>query len=152
MGFPKCTWNWDTCQELQNISIKSNDKWSGRFQIKLNKNSDKNSISRKFAVKHLKISNEYEEKTLYITKHNWSREVVTFIINKKKNITTPILATDSKRLGLNDIYDKSTSVKKYILSPTNTKSLDNSYFNIFLTRKPSSQRTQNKIAAINRIM
>ena len=100
----------------------------------------------------MKISNEYEEKTLYITKHNWSREVVTFIINKEKYITTSISATDSKRLGLNDIYDKSTSVKKYILSPTNTKSLDNSYFNIFLTRNPSSQRTQKKIAAINRIM
>ena len=66
MGFPKCTWNWDTCQELQNISIKSNDKWSGRFQIKFKKNSDKNSICREFAFKHLKISNEYEEKTLYI--------------------------------------------------------------------------------------
>ena len=96
MGFPKCPCNWDTCQELQNISIKSNDKWSGRFQIKLNKNSDKNSICRKFAFKHLKISNEYEEKTLYIAKHHWSREVVTFIIDKKKNITTPISATDSK--------------------------------------------------------
>lgn len=59
MGFPKCTYNWETCQELQNVSIKSNDKWSGIFQIKLNKNSDKNSIYRKFALKYLKISNEY---------------------------------------------------------------------------------------------
>ena len=60
MGFPKCTWNWDTCQELQNISIKSNDKWSDRFQIKLNNNYDKNSICQEFAFKHFKISNEYQ--------------------------------------------------------------------------------------------
>ena len=144
MGFPKCPCNWDTCQEFQNISIKSNDKWSGRFQIMLNKKSDKNSICRIFAFKYLKISNEYEEKTLYIAKHHLSREIVTFIIYKEKNIKTPILATDSKRLGLNDIFDKSATVNKYVLSPTNTTSLVNSYFNIFLTRKPSSQRVQNK--------
>ena len=57
--------------------------------------------------------------------------------------------------------DKSTSVEKHVLSPTNTKSLVNSYFNIFLTQKISSQKVQNKIAtneqnnvpleAINRI-
>ena len=88
MGFLKCPYNRDTCQELQNNSIKSNDKWSGRFQLKLNKNSDKNSTCRKFAFKHLKISNEYEESTLYIAKHHWSQEVVNFIIDKKKNITT----------------------------------------------------------------
>ena len=112
MGFTKCPCNWDTYQELQNISIKSNDKWSGRFQIKLNKNSDKNSICRKFAFKHLKISNEYEKKTSYIAKHHWSREVVTFTIDKKKNIITLISATDSKRLGLNGVFDKSASIKK----------------------------------------
>ena len=72
--------------------------------------------------------------------------MVTFIIDKKKNITTPISATDSKRLGLNDVFDQSASDKKYVLSPTNTKILVNSYFNIFLTRKSSSQRVQNKIA------
>ena len=53
---------------------------------------------------------------------------------------------DSKRSGLNGVFDKSASVKKYVLSPTNTKSLINSYFNIFLTRNPSSQRAQNKIS------
>ena len=146
MGIPKCPCNWDTCQELQNISIKSNDKWSGRFQIELNKNSDKNSICRKFAFKYLKISNEYDEKTLYIAKYHWSREVVTFIIDKKKNITTPISATDSKILGLNDVFDKTAPVKKYVLSPTNSKSLVNSYFNIFLSPKPSSKRAQKKLA------
>ena len=37
-------------------------------------------------------------------------------------------------------------LKEYFLSPTNTKRLVNSYFNIFLTLKSSSQRAQNKIA------
>ena len=37
-------------------------------------------------------------------------------------------------------------LKKYVLSSTNTNILVNSYFNIFLTRNPSSQRAQNKIA------
>ena len=100
----------------------------------------------KIVFKNLKISKDYEDKKLYIAKHHWSREVVTFIIYKKNNITTPISATDSKILGLNDLFDKSASVKKYVLSPTNTKSLINSYFNIFLTRNPSSQRAQNKIS------
>ena len=143
--FTKCPCNWDTCQELQNISIKSNDIWSGRFQLKLNKKSDKNLTCRKFAFKHLKISKDYEDKKLHIAKHHWSREVVTFIIEKKKNITTPISAADSKILGLNDVFDKNASVKKYVLSPTNTKSLVNSYFNIFLSPKSSSQRAQNKL-------
>ena len=44
------------------------------------------------------------------------------------------------------VLDKSDAVKKYVLSPTNTKTLVNSYFNMFLTRKSSSQREQNKIA------
>ena len=42
--------------------------------------------------------------------------------------------------------DKSTSVEKHVLSPTNTKSLVNSYFNIFLTQKFSYEKVQNKIA------
>ena len=97
MDFPKYPFNWDTCQELQELqknSIKSNEKWNGRFQIKLNKNFDKNSICRKFAFKYLKIINEYEKKILYIAKYYWSREVSTFIIDKKKNLPTTISATD----------------------------------------------------------
>ena len=43
-------------------------------------------------------------------------------------------------------FDKSDPVKKYVLALTNTKMLVNSYFNIFVTRKYSSQRAQNKIA------
>ena len=68
MGIPKCPCNWDTCQELQNMYIKSNDIWSGRFQLKLNKKSDKNLTRRKFAFKHLKISKDYEDKKLHIAK------------------------------------------------------------------------------------
>jgi len=94
----------------------------------------------------LKISKDYEDKKLHIAKHHWSREVVTFIIEKKKNLTTPISATDSKILGLNDVFDKTAPVKKYVLSPTNSKSLVNSYFNIFLSPKPSSKRAQKKLA------
>ena len=104
MDFPKYPFNWDTCQEIQNISIKNNDKWNGRFQIKLNKNFDKNSKCRKFSFKYQKIINEYEKKTLHIEKYYWSREVSTFIIDKKKNIPTKISATDSQILGLNDVF------------------------------------------------
>ena len=38
--------------------------------------------------------------------------------------------------------DKNVSVKNYHVSPTHTKSLINSYFNTFLTLKPSSIRAQ----------
>ena len=47
------------------------------------------------------------------------RKVVTFIIDNKRNITTLILATDSKILGYNNVFDKSAFVKNF-LSPTNT--------------------------------
>ena len=135
--------------QLENLSktsiffIKSNDIWSERFQIKFNKKSDNNSISRKFAFKHLKISNEYEKKPCTLQIVIGLRKVVIFIIDNKRNITTLILATDSNILGWNNVFfHKSASVKKNLLSPTNTIFIIISYFNIFLTLKSSSQRAQ----------
>ena len=52
-----------------------------------------------------------KKKICILKKHHWSREVVTFIIEKKNNLTTPISATDSKILGLNDVFDKTAPVK-----------------------------------------
>ena len=94
----------------------------------------------------MKISKYYEDKKLCIAKHHWSREVVTFIIEKKHNLTTPISVTDSKILGFNDIFDKIAPVKQYVLYPINSKGLVNSYFNIFLSPKSSSQRAHKKLA------
>ena len=82
--FSKCPCNWQSCQEIQNISLKNNDVWSGRFRINCNKNLPKNVITRKFAFKHLKIKKEYEDKTLHIAKHHWSRAVVTYVIENNK--------------------------------------------------------------------
>ena len=67
--------------------MKNNDVWNERFRINYNKNSPKNVITRKFAFKHLKISKEYEDKTLYIARHHRSRAVITFVIEHNKQIT-----------------------------------------------------------------
>ena len=143
--FPKCPCNWQSCQEIQKLSLKNNDVWNGRFRINCNKNSSKNIITRKFSFKHLKIKKEYEDKTLHIARHHWSRAVVTYVIENNKQITTPISATDAKTLGMYDVFEKNNTIKKYVLSPTNPKSLVTSHFNLFLSPKPSSERAQDKI-------
>ena len=78
--------------------MKNNDVWNGRFRITYNKNSPKNVITRKFTFKHLKISKEYEDKTLYIAKHHWPRAVVTFAIENNKQITTPMKLRELGRM------------------------------------------------------
>ena len=85
--------------------MKNNDVWNGRFRINYYQNSLKNLITRKFAFKYFKIGKEYEDKTLYIARHHWSRAVVTFVIENNKHITTQISVTDAKLLGLHDAFE-----------------------------------------------
>ena len=91
--------------------MNNNDVWNRRFRINCNKNSPKNVITGKFAFKHLKIKKEYENITLYISRHHWSRVVVTYVIENNKQITTPISATDAKSLGMYDVFEKSNTIK-----------------------------------------
>ena len=75
-----------------------------------------NLISRNISFKRLIIGKEYEENTLYITNYHLSQVVVTFIIYMKKYTITPISVTDSKQLGLKNIFDKSSPVKNNFIS------------------------------------
>ena len=50
-----------------------------------------------------------------------------------------------KTIGIYNVFEKNNTIKKYVLSPTNPKSLVTSHFNIFLSPKPSSERAQDKI-------
>tara|TARA_B100000780_G_scaffold270829_1_gene231087 strand:- start:410 stop:649 length:240 start_codon:yes stop_codon:yes gene_type:complete len=59
----------------------------------------------------LKIKKEYEDKTLHIARHHWSRAVVTYVIENNKQITTPISATDAKTLGMYDVFEKNNTIK-----------------------------------------
>ena len=105
-NFPKCPCNWQSCKEIQKIPLKNTDVWNRRFRINYNKNSPKNVITRKFTFKYLKISKNYEDRTLYIARHYWSRAVVTFVIENSKQITTPISVTDAKSLRIYDVFEK----------------------------------------------
>ena len=75
----------------------------------------------------MKIKKEYEDKTLHIAKHHWSRAVVTYVIENNKQITTPISATDAKTLGMYDVFEKNNTIKICIIS---NKSKEFGYFTL----------------------
>ena len=76
-----------------------------------------------------------------IAKLYWSREVVSFIIHIKK-INNINLSNEFKAIWLNDVFDKSDYIKKYVSSPNNTNNLIKLYFNVFLSPNQSSQKAQ----------